>query len=360
MKSIFTREEQAVSALRELYHVHGYIPYRISKFEEYGLYAENQAFLLSQDVLSFTDTNGRLMALKPDVTLSLVKNTRAGEIAPRKLYYSENVYRADDRAAGFREIPQVGLECIGALSDTDRCEVVLLAAESLKLLGGDWLLDLSDMGLVCGMLDALKLDGELLREVLDCVRDRNLHGIQSCLGDKISRDALVRLKALSGLYGSAEEVLPQLRELLLSPEMEAAADRLALAAGVLPADRVRIDLSVMYETNYYCGLVFQGFLQGIPSRVLSGGCYDNLLRKMGKPGSAVGFAVYPDLLRVLEQPTPYDADVLLLTNGASPAACLQAAQAMIDRGLTVRLSQEIPAGRFGKILTVGEEDAENV
>ena len=69
-----TTERMALQ-LRQLYHRHGYLPYRMSKFEEYDFYAGNKEFLVSDNVITFTDTNGRLMAMKPDVTLSSVKGS---------------------------------------------------------------------------------------------------------------------------------------------------------------------------------------------------------------------------------------------------------------------------------------------
>ena len=71
---MYTNEERAVSALGELYRRFGYRHYKMSKFEEYDLYGRNKEFLISDNVITFTDTNGRLMALKPDVTLSIIKN----------------------------------------------------------------------------------------------------------------------------------------------------------------------------------------------------------------------------------------------------------------------------------------------
>ena len=62
--------------LRSLYAGYGYNRYRMGKFEEYDLYSRNKDFLFSEGVITFTDTNGRLMALKPDVTLSIVKNRK--------------------------------------------------------------------------------------------------------------------------------------------------------------------------------------------------------------------------------------------------------------------------------------------
>ena len=60
--------------------------------------------------------------------------------------------------------------------------------------------------------------------------------------------------------------------------------------------KLRVDFSVLNDTSYYNGIVFRGYVKGVPSAVLSGGQYDMLMRRMGKKSSAVGFAVYLDRL----------------------------------------------------------------
>ena len=66
-------EEKVVFELREIYGKFGYLPYKMNKFEEYDLYVRNKDFLVSDNIITFTDADGKLMALKPDVTLSIVK-----------------------------------------------------------------------------------------------------------------------------------------------------------------------------------------------------------------------------------------------------------------------------------------------
>ena len=68
------KEEKVIYSLRSLYGKYGYIPFNMSKFEEYELYVKNKDFLVSDSVITFNDTNGKLLALKPDVTLSIIKN----------------------------------------------------------------------------------------------------------------------------------------------------------------------------------------------------------------------------------------------------------------------------------------------
>ena len=63
-------KERASFALRALYEAAGCRKYHMGRFEEYSLYQANRSFLSSEQVITFTDLDGRLLALKPDVTLS--------------------------------------------------------------------------------------------------------------------------------------------------------------------------------------------------------------------------------------------------------------------------------------------------
>ena len=73
-ETLLKGEERAMMALRSLYRSYGYRPFRMSRFEEYEFYMRNKDYLESGRIITFTDTDGKLMALKPDVTLSIIKN----------------------------------------------------------------------------------------------------------------------------------------------------------------------------------------------------------------------------------------------------------------------------------------------
>ena len=109
------REEKITLTLRALYEQYGFRKYRMGKFEEYELYMENKSFLKNPNIITFHDLDGRLMALKPDVTLSIAKNTRANAHSSEKVYYLENVYWLEKQSGGYKEVNQLGLESIGRL-----------------------------------------------------------------------------------------------------------------------------------------------------------------------------------------------------------------------------------------------------
>ena len=45
---------------------------------------------------------------------------------------------------------------------------------------------------------------------------------------------------------------------------------------------VNLDFSIVNDMDYYTGIIFQGFINGVPSDIQNGGRYDNLLHKMDR------------------------------------------------------------------------------
>ena len=148
-------KERASFALRALYEAAGCRKYHMGRFEEYGLYQENRSFLSSEQVITFTDLDGRLLALKPDVTLSIAKTAQPASGETLKYYYHENVYRPSAESHTFKEISQMGLELLGQVKEPEVRQTVCLAARSLEQMGQPWVLEISHMGYLFGLFDAL-------------------------------------------------------------------------------------------------------------------------------------------------------------------------------------------------------------
>ena len=204
-----TFTEKVAFDLRSLYSRHGYSRYRMSKFEEYDLYARNKDFLISDRVITFLVTTGKRMALKPDVTLSIVKNTRDDVSGLQKVYYNENVYRASQDDRSFKEIPQVGLECLGELDDYSICEVLELAAKSLLCISQEGILDVSHLGLLSAGLDAIEVPAGKRETLLNFIGEKNTHEMlalrRSC---EIASEKIELLKQVLAANGKPDVVIP--------------------------------------------------------------------------------------------------------------------------------------------------------
>lgn len=289
---VMTREERIAYALRVLYRQNGFTFYKMSRFEPYDLYADFRSYFGQSRILTFTDTDGRLLALKPDVTMSILKNSRDGV---QKVFYHENVYRDCGSLGEFSEIPQCGVEIIGKVTPQSEAEVLNLALESLRMISPDVLMDVASVGMIRGLLQETKMDEYGKKQLLKCLGQKSPHKLNEIFATaKQYTEVSNAWEALIRLYAKPAEALPVLKGLCLNTEMEDACRDLETAFASLPdSEAVRIDFSIISDLDYYNGIVFKGYVQGTHQSVLSGGRYDLLAQRFGKP-QAIGFAVYLD------------------------------------------------------------------
>ncbi len=363
MIKVLKEDEKAIFALRSLYQKYGYSRYKMNKFEEYDLYVRNKNFLVSDHIITFTNTDGKLMALKPDVTLSIIKNTKDGCVGVEKVYYNENVYRVSKGTESFTEIMQTGLECIGNIDQYNIYEVLMLAAESLNTISEDYVLDISHLGVVSSLIGELGVSREAEKNLLKCISEKNTHEItEICKREGIDGE---RLKKLVSTYGAPERVIPTLKSLLTDENKEAIEELISLVE-LLEKNgykgKIRIDFSVINDMHYYNGVVFKGFIQGIANGILSGGQYDNLMSKMHRKSGAIGFAVYLDMLeRLTVTNEPYDVDILLLYENVDFARVADEVRALSENGESVMAQKEIPEKiRYKKLLKLTERGVEEL
>ena len=363
MELPLTSQERVSLAMRSLYQSYGYCQYKVSKFEEYDFYAQNKKFLSGDQILSFVDTNGKLMALKPDITLAIIRNTK-GDERTRKLWYTENVYRVPRGGYGFSEIMQTGLECLGEVDLYATAEVLMLAAESLAIISPAYVMTLSHMGLLTGLVSAYDIPDDVAGRIRHCFSEKNRHALAAvCREAELDGKAQDLLSELCTMAGPADEVCAGLSALDLPEKSLAAAEELRKVCAALSAFgnyNVNIDLSITSDTDYYNGVLFRGFVDGVAAAVLAGGRYDQLMNRMGKKGSAIGFAVYvSELELLLSAKQEKDVDVVLVYGKDSdPATLAEKAKALIAQGKTVRVQPDSdPAVSYGELVRAGEREA---
>ena len=353
MKDInFKNDEAAVYAFKKLYGSYGYSKFRMSRFEEYDLYASNKNFLISDNVITFTDTNGKLLALKPDVTLSIVKNTDPDKNGLQKLYYSENVYRVASKTHEYKEIMQVGLECIGDVDSYAAAEVITLAAKSLEMLDPDYILDLSHMSFAAELLS--DVTSKVKKQVMGCMAEKNIHMLKAM---ELDADVTEKLIALVSIYDKPEAALAKLADLDINAE--AVAELSTLIAALAPsgvAEHIRFDFSVVSDDNYYNGITFAGYVHGVPAKVLSGGRYDNLMKRFKKNCGAIGFAIYMDALDQLLCDKDFnEVDTVVLYDDRTDIVAMSAmVNGIVSKGEKIKCVREIPRGlKYKNIIDLG-------
>ncbi len=355
-ETILKNEEKIAYALRAMYQRYGYLSYKMSKFEEYDLYVQNKDFLVGDGVITFNDTNGKLLALKPDVTLSIIKND--GDVAgKRKVCYHENVYRISAKTKQFKEIMQVGLECIGDIDAYDVYEALYLAAGSLAQISESFVLDISHLGIVSAVLSEIGKGEKFVREVMQKIAEKNLHELESvCNAYGVLKTDMEKLSVLISAYGAPKTVLEKLAHICENSNAKKAFAELQTLCNMLEnteyAKNIRIDFSVVNDMNYYDDIVFKGFVNGIGEGVLSGGRYDKMLHRMRRKSGGIGFAVYLDLLEAFgQEKRDIDVDTLVLYDEKTDVQMLvNTVKACVKKGESVSAQKTKQALRYSNLV----------
>ena len=283
--NILSSKEKIIFSLRELYLKNNYKPFKMSKFEEYDLYAKNKEFLVSDNVITFTDTNGKLLALKPDVTLSIIKNSKDDLSEVCKVFYAENVYRVSKGSNSYQEIMQTGLECFGNISKEDELQVINLALESLSYISTNCTLSISNLDIVDTLINNLNLSSNVKMLLIKAINEKNSGEILQLLKDNERLKEVNLILDIISIFGDLDYSYTKINQLAKKYNttiFDEFLDKIKQLKKLENAKYITIDFSILNDVNYYNGIVFKGFIKGIPNAVVSGGCYDKLMKKLGR------------------------------------------------------------------------------
>ena len=194
------------------------------------------------------------------------------------------------------EITQSGIELIGAKGLAADLEVLDMAVKVFEKCGiSDYAIELGHAGFFGSLVRGLGVDDEKKEEIRRSIESKNYAELSLILSGIDDSPSAKVLKLLPSLYGGAEildeaeklcagngeamEYLDYLRE-LYSKLSEISSDA-----------NINLDLGMVHRNNYYTGVVFRGYINGYGNTVISGGRYDGLMEKFGRPMPATGFAV---------------------------------------------------------------------
>lgn len=347
---ILSREEKLKLTLRAIYETHGFKKVTVNKFEPYDLYVDNKSFLNTDKIISFMDLDGRVLSLKPDVTLSIVKKMPDEKLKGfMKVYYDEKVVRLPFGSHEYKEISQTGIEILGEIDAYSKVEAIFLALRSLNAIGEPYVLDISHMGFVSGLLDECNISDEEKKTLNSFIFSKNTHELERELKSlDIPENLKNSIAALPLLYGPFEKTLEKAKTLALGEtSLNALKELEDLYASVKfnsMSENISLDFSIVNDIDYYNGIIFQGYIKGLSKIVLKGGNYDFLTKKMGKESGAIGFAVYTDeLSRLLYEEKSFDCDIVILYDDSTPfTKIFDTAHDIMYDDLSVRIEREMP------------------
>jgi ATP phosphoribosyltransferase regulatory subunit len=250
----------------------------------------------------FSDSDGRMLALRPDVT-SLVARAASTLFSkrerPLRLSYAAPVFfqRTLSPAEWRRENIHLGCELIGQPEGLAEIEVISIALEILQTLGfdGGTKLTINNVEIFNGIAENLGMTAEARERMRSLVDLRDSAELERFLEpytpDRNEGRVFARLTQLAG----KGEILEEARSIIDNRRSVAALDSLdslwKTIEGLGFSDRCEIDLGDVSGLDYYTGTIFKIYVKGAGAKVGSGGRYDNLTANFGHREPAIGFVL---------------------------------------------------------------------
>jgi ATP phosphoribosyltransferase regulatory subunit len=247
------------------------------------------------------DEHGNVLVLRSDMTVPIarvVANRYATAEPPLRFSYFAHAYRGVRPQRGqSREFLQAGVELVGASAPGGTAEAVTVLCDALSAAGlENFRVGLGDVTLYPMLLDSVGVPAEERERIIAELVVGDFVGVERELSELRISDSdaelLLRVPRMRGgpellddLTGPLKEAVMGLRDVhdLLSAETAA---------------RVIFDFGLVKSLGYYTGAVFQVYdpAYGVP--LGSGGRYDELLGRFGRPMPAVGFALNVERLHI--------------------------------------------------------------
>ena len=283
--------------------------------EPLELFTQKSGEEIVNQLFAFEDKGGRKMALRPEMTPSLVRilgKNLATLKKPTKLFNITEQFRYERPQKGrLRSFYQFNADIVGEPSLSAEGELIALAVESLRYFGlteEHFYVRLSDRQLWQLWLKAFGITDEVLvggvLGLLDKWERRPKEDIEADLAKllpssvqaKTFFDATEQLRQCKILEAIEACFSQQATDAELSEALRqrlAEFEKLLHELSALGCEKfVAVDLTIVRGLAYYTGFVFEVFETGNQGRALAGGGrYDQLFEKLTRhPMPAVGFA----------------------------------------------------------------------
>lgn len=291
----------------DIFYKWGYKEIITPTVEFYETFNHDSQTLKEEDMYKFFDNRGRILVLRPDMTIPIarvVETKFKDESLPIKLRYNSNVFRVHASLGGKRnEYTDCGVELIGLEDKKSDLEVLVLALEALEKLGlSDFKLEIGNIGFFEGVFETLNISKESKEIIAQYIEDKNLKSLEDYLDEIDIKDEYKEFfNKLPWLFGD-RSILEEAKVLAFNEELKANLEYLENLYSELDilgyGNKVTFDLGMVPRLNYYTGIIFRGYGEGVGNTVLRGGRYDNLITIGEEYIPAIGFSL--DINSVIE------------------------------------------------------------
>ncbi len=292
------KEEKLVFRLRKLFESYGYEKVAVNLLEEYESYYLHGELFKVDSLLKVIDPSGKLFVLRPDMTMPIAKKfAREKKEYPfnNKVYYSDDVFRIKEGSIGsILKEKQVGIELLGEKNLYSDYEAIKLAVEALKIISPKYHIDFSHVKFLEIIFEKSGFNYDEKEEIFEHIQNRAQSELKKILRNKkIEKKIKDILIDIPNLYGTFEDVIKKVKSYGID-EFKEIIEELEELRRVLPKVNIELDISMVNNINYYTGIIFKGYLEGLSQVALQGGRYDTLAKNFGRDFDAVGFGINLD------------------------------------------------------------------
>lgn len=277
----------------------GYNELELPTFEYYDVFSGNGGQISQEHMFKFFDENGRILALRPDMTTAvarIVATKNIDEKLPLRYCYTGNVFRVQKtEGARQREFTQSGIELIGVKTAMADAEVITAAIESVLAVGiEEFQMEIGQVAFFNGLVEQAGLDKDDIDKLCARIECKDTLGIKSLTDNLDIPENIKKLMIdLPYLFGGAE-IFKKANVDGLNQKSKNALENLKQIYDLLTAygyeKYISLDLGMLQNIDYYTGTIFKCFTYGVAFPICTGGRYDTLISRFGKNLGAVGVA----------------------------------------------------------------------
>ncbi len=343
-------KREAEKRLARIFKSHGYSEVVTTGIEFYDVFSKGSRTVKQEALYKLTDSKGRLIVLRPDSTIPiarLVATRLKSASLPLRLYYNQPYFENNALLKGHSdEVTQAGVEFIGTKSRRADFEVLSLAVEALSSIDSNFRIEIGNVGLFKELVSNLDIDRDTAEQIRYYIVNKNYPALNDMLDTLGDSDVIRALKELPRLFGKKEVfkraskyfVNEKIRDIL--KDLEYVYDSLS-KLGI--EENLSVDLGSVNKIDYYTGLTFKGYFEGIGEDVLAGGRYNHLISEFGYDQPATGFGINVNacaalLLKNGSAPKTKVSDVLVFSQMEYVMEAISYANSLSKKGLVVENS----------------------
>lgn len=294
-------KEEIERRIKKLFKSYGYNLVETPTFEYLDVYTSNG--IQMPTLYNLINRQGEVLALRNDMTSSIariVSTVDANNIIPKRYCYVADTFRYPRLYQGKSHVfTQAGIELVGIKNLKADIECVKLAAKALDVINiKNFTIHLGSSAFIKALFEDFNLNNDVIEKLLNSIDNKNFVSLTEILKDnnvdanKIS--LILKIMENAGKLNFLQSIIDELNGYKCAKILEELKNLYNELIKVGLQNRLVFDFSIYSYQNYYTGLCFQVFADGIGRAIISGGRCDSLLKTFGSDLAMIGFGLNID------------------------------------------------------------------